>query len=62
MRITAFSKQFWKTVVECKGVGNKNVLRDYDIIKDREKGMTLGQLSIKYGLSEKQIHVIINKY
>lgn len=61
MKLTSFSKEFWKTAVECKAT-KKNLLRDYDIISDRERGLTIGQLAIKYKLSEKQISVIINQY
>ena len=43
------------------GGGKDNVLRDYDIQKDRDSGKTIGQLAIKYGLSEMQIYRIIKK-
>lgn len=39
----------------------ENVLRDYDIQKERKAGRTIGQLAIKYGLSERQIINIINE-
>ena len=61
MKLTSFSKGFWQSAVECKGA-NPNILRDYDIVKAREDGKTLGQIAIKYGLSEKRICEIVNKY
>lgn len=44
------------------GGGKENVLRDYDIQKDRKDGKTIGQLAIKYGLSEMQICRIIRNH
>jgi len=61
MKLTSFSKGFWQSAVECKGA-NKNILRDYDIVKAREEGKTYGQIAIKHGLSEKQVCVIVAKY
>ena len=59
--ITRFSRGFIKTCVENK-VSEPEVLRNYDIITAHKDGKTIGQLAIKFGLSKKHIHHIINKY
>ena len=59
--ITRFTRSFIKTCVDHK-ICDDTKLRDYDILKDHAKGMTLGQLSIKYHLSIKHIHHLIKKY
>ena len=38
------------------------VLRNYDILSDRKQGKTIGQISIKYGISRQQVFNILNKY
>jgi len=53
------SRSYWETAVSLGGA-KKNIVRDYDILKERAAGKTMGQLAIKYGLSEKQICLIIN--
>jgi len=61
MKLLKFSRSYWEMAVACGG-SKENILRDYDILKERKAGKTIGQLSIKHGLSEKQICVIIHKY
>lgn len=61
MKLTTFSRGFWESAVACKGA-KKEVLRDYDIVKLRESGKTIGQIAIKYGFSERYIIDILNKY
>lgn len=61
MRLTSFTRSFWKTVVECKAT-DELILKHYDIIKDRESGMSVGQLAIKYQMSSRNIFKILEKY
>ncbi len=61
MKLTSFSKGFWQSAVQCKGA-DPLVLRDYDLLKDREGGKTLGQLEVKYKISRQQVCNILNKY
>lgn len=56
--ITKYSKTFIENMVKDK-VAEPKVLRDYDILKDRERGLSIGQLCIKYGLSKPTIISII---
>lgn len=59
--ITRFTRGFIKTCVDNK-VSEPTVLRDWDIIKSHNEGKTIGQIAIKFGLSKKHIHHLINKY
>lgn len=59
MKLLKFSRSYWEMAKACGG-GRENVLRDYDIQKERKEGKTIGQLAIKHGLSEMQISRIIN--
>ncbi len=59
--ITKLSSTFWETVVAYKG-GNKLILRDYDLIKLRDEGKTIGQIAIKFSISERQVNNILKKY
>lgn len=61
MRLLKFSRSYWEMAVACGG-GKDNVLRNYDILQDRRKGRTIGQIAIKYDLSERQVINIINEY
>lgn len=61
MKLTSFTRGYWECAVQCKG-SNENILRDYDILKLKESGKTIGQIAIKYDLSERQIINILNKY
>lgn len=61
MKLTSFSRGFWESAVRCKGA-KANVIRDYDILIARKEGKTIGQLALKFNLSEKQISIIIHKY
>lgn len=56
--ITKYSKTFIENMVKDK-VAQPKTLRDYDILKDRERGLTIGQLCIKYNLSKPTIISII---
>jgi Mor family transcriptional regulator len=56
--ITKYSKTFIENMVRDK-VAEPKVLRDYDILKDRDKGLTIGQLCIKYQLSRPTIFSIL---
>lgn len=56
--ITKYSKQFIQNMVNDK-VAHPKTLRDYDILKDRERGLTIGQLSIKYDLHKTTILEIL---
>ena len=58
MKLLKFSKSYWEMAVACGGA-KKSTLRNYDILKDRTDGKTIGQLAIKYGLSEMQISRIL---
>lgn len=56
--ITKYSKTFIENMVKEK-IADPKVLRDYDIIKDRDRGLTIGQLVIKYSLSKQSIISIL---
>lgn len=58
--ITKFSKQFIQNMVNEK-VAEPRILRNYDIIVDRNRGLSVGQLCIKYAMSKSQILRIINE-
>lgn len=60
-KITSFSRKFWETVVEARG-NKKNVLRDYDLIADRKRGLTCGQLAIKYEITCMQVTRILHDH
>jgi Mor family transcriptional regulator len=57
--ITKYSKDLISTLVKEK-IAKPQSLRNYDIITDRQKGLSLGQLSIKYQLTRMQIIRIVN--
>lgn len=59
--ITKFSRAFWETAVAYKG-SPSTVLRDYDILKDRERGMSFNQLAIKHRVSKVTALDIVHKY
>lgn len=61
MKLTSFSRGYWEIAVQCNG-SKDTVLRDYDLLKDRQSGKTIGQLEVKYNLSRQQICNILNKY
>lgn len=61
MKLLKMSRGYWEIAVQCKA-SKTNVLRDYDLLKDRENGKSLGQLEIKYGISRQAICDIISKY
>lgn len=56
-----FSRGFWEMAHACGGTRD-NILRDYDILSDHKKGLTIGQLSHKYGLAKSSVWEIVNKY
>jgi Mor family transcriptional regulator len=58
--LTKFSKGFWEMAVAYGG-SNENVLRDYDILQERKRGLTYEQLAIKFNLSRVHIIRICNK-
>lgn len=60
MKLTSFSRGYWEMAKAC-GQAKSNVLRDYDLIKDRESGKTLGQLEIKYGISRQRVCEILKE-
>lgn len=60
-KLLRFSRSHWETAVAYEG-SDPLVVRDYDILKDREKGLSCGQLAIKYGITCQAIMKIINKY
>ena len=59
--ITKFSRSFWETVVAYKG-NQPNVLRDYDILKCHEKGMSYEQIAIRYKITRRTAIDICNRY
>jgi Mor family transcriptional regulator len=61
VKILKFSRSFWETALAYKGA-KPNVLRDYDLLKDRQKGLTCGQLAIKYNISCTRVMEIIKEY
>ena len=63
MRLLKFSRSYWESAVAYGGGKvNKEILRNYDILRERESGKTIGQISIKYSLSERQIINILNAH
>lgn len=61
MSLLKFSRQFWETAVAYKG-SDPNVLRDYDILTDLNKGKTWTQIQIKHGVCRTTIANIVSKY
>lgn len=59
--ITKFTRAFWETVVAYKG-NQPSVLRDYDVLKDHEKGMSYSQLAIKYKIDRSTAIEICKRY
>ena len=47
--ITKYSKEFIKNMIK-DGIASPKVLRDYEVIKDRERGLTIGQIAIRHQL------------
>lgn len=60
-KLTRFSKDFIKSVI-CAPVAQQKVLSDYDILKDRESGMTLSQIAIRHGISRRHVCRILADY
>lgn len=60
-KMTRFTRDFVATAVAYK-IADESKLRDYDILKDRERGLSQQQLANKYGVSRQSIVVILNKY
>lgn len=60
--LTEFSKGFIEMMAEKKIATDKNILRDYDILKDNERGLSLSQLAIKYGLHRDTIKLVVSKH
>lgn len=60
MSVTKFTRGFVKTCLEYK-INRINCMRDYDIMTDHERGLSLEQLGIKYGISKQAIHKIVHK-
>lgn len=61
MKLLKFSRSYWEMAVACGGAKD-NLLRNYDIVKLKQEGRTIGQIAIRYGLSERQIINILNEY
>lgn len=57
--ITKYPKDFISNLVKEK-IAKPNSLRNYDIVSDRQRGLSLGQLAIKYDLTRMQIIRILN--
>ena len=58
--ISKYSKEFLSQMVK-DSVASPKILIHYDIIKDWERGLTIGQLSIKYNLSKPTIYSVLKK-
>jgi len=58
--IEKLSRGYWEIAVKHRGC-DPLVLRDYDIIKDHERGLSLGQLAIKYCMTKRNIINILKK-
>lgn len=58
-KLLKFSRSFWETAVAYGG-SDDCVLRHYDVLKALNDGLSIGQISIKYGLTKQQIHNIKN--
>ncbi len=61
MSLLKFSRSFWETAVAYKG-SDKDVLRDYDILADLQRGKTWTQIQIKYNVSRQTVCNIVHKY
>lgn len=61
MKLTSFTRGFWESAVQCNGA-KESVLRDYDIVKLKESGKTIGQIAIKFGITERYVIKILDKY
>lgn len=60
MSVTKFTRGFVKTCLEYK-INRINTIRDYDIMTDHDKGMSLEQIAIKYSLHKSSIYKIVHK-
>lgn len=58
--ITNYSKEFLSQLVKDK-VAKPNILTHYDIIKDWGRGLSIGQLAIKYNVCKQTIHNVLKK-
>lgn len=61
MSLLKFSRSFWETAVAYKG-SDENILRDYDILKEKQDGKTLEQIAIKHSISRRRVCAILSKY
>jgi len=57
--ITKYPKELIQSMVKEK-IAKPQSLRNYDIVTDRQRGLSLGQLAIKYDLTRMQIIRILN--
>jgi Mor family transcriptional regulator len=57
--LTKYPKDFISNLVKEK-IAKPNSIRNYDIVSDRQRGLSLGQLAIKYELTRMQIIRILN--
>lgn len=57
---TQFTRGFVKTCLEYK-INRISTMRDYDILTDHEKGMSIRQLAIKHSMSVQGVFNIIHK-
>jgi Mor family transcriptional regulator len=57
--ITKYPKELIQNMVKEK-IAKPQSLRNYDIVTDRQRGLSLGQLAIKYDLTRMQIIRILN--
>jgi len=60
-KLTKFTRSFWETAVAYEG-SDPNILRDYDILKLRERGKSCGEIAIRYNITCQAVMKIINKY
>lgn len=58
--ITKFTRDFWNTVVAYNGA-DETIIRDYDIKKDHDAGLSYSQLAIKYKIHRTTVIRICGK-
>lgn len=59
-KVTKFTRAFVNTCIEYK-INRINTIRDYDIVADRDRGLSYEQIAIKHGITKQAVAQIIKK-
>lgn len=60
-KMTRFSRSFVATAVEYN-IADEEKIRHYDILKDKENGLSAGQIANKHGISRRHVFRVLEKY